>query len=126
MAATVNEMPQDVARRSVGGGRAAVWFSGIALLVTALLVFTNRLVDAARHDLLAYDFRQTFLPAGQALLHGHSPYPDYGYPPLVAFLSVPFALVSRPDIFLTVLLIACVPVALWLLGVRDWRCYAAV
>jgi hypothetical protein len=119
-------MAQDVIRRGVGGGRAAAWLSGTALLVTALLVFTNRLVDAGRHDLLAYDFRQTFLPAAEALLDGHSPYPDYGYPPLVAFLSVPFALVSHPEIFLTVLLIACVPASLWLLGVRDWRCYAAV
>jgi hypothetical protein len=94
--------------------------------MAALVIFTDRLVSAARADLLAYDFRQTFLPAAESLLDGRSPYPEYGYPPLVAFLSVPFALVPSPELVLTALLIACVPLSMWLLGVRDWRCYIAV
>ena len=97
----------------------------IALAVVALSLFVDRLASAARADVLAVDFKQTFLPAGDAILHGHSPYPAYGYPPLVAFLSTPFALLSRPDIAVTTILILSVPLTLWLLDVRDWRCYAA-
>jgi hypothetical protein len=121
----VRGMAQDVSR-GLGGGRAAAWLSSAALLTAALVVFSDRLVSAARSDLLAYDFRQTFLPAAEALLDGRSPYPEYGYPPLVAFLSVPFALLPSPEFVLTAVLIACVPLSLWLLGVRDWRCYVAV
>jgi hypothetical protein len=102
--------------------RAAVWLPGAAL-VALVLVPVDRLVSAARKDLLAYDFRQTFEPAAEALLDGRSPYPEYGYPPLVAFLSVPFALLPSSEVVVTAVMIACVPAALWLLGVRDWRCY---
>src|SRR5205807_5659992 len=76
--------------------------------------------------LLAVVYRQTFLPAAEALIHGHTPYPEYGYPPLVAFLSVPFAIAGHPEVFVTAAMIACLPIALALFGVRDWRCYAAV
>ena len=114
-----------VPRRRLRADNAAAWLPEVVLLVAALLVLSDRLVSATRADLLAVDFRQTFLPAANALLDGRSPYPDYGYPPLVAFLSVPFALLPSPDVVVTGLLLACVPLSLWLLGVRDWRCYAA-
>jgi Glycosyltransferase family 87 len=100
------------------------WLAGAAL-VSLVLVPGDRLYSAASKDILAYDFRQTFLPAAEALLDGSSPYPEYGYPPLVAFLSIPFALVPSPELWLTGLLIGLLPLSLWLLGVRDWRCYAA-
>jgi hypothetical protein len=75
---------------------------------------------------LALDYRLTYLPAGQSLVDGRSPYPEYGYPPLVAFLSAPFALLpGHSELAVALLLTLCVPVALWVLGVRDWRCYAA-
>jgi hypothetical protein len=96
--------------------------SGVVLVALAI-VPAAQLVSAFRKDLLAYDFRQTFLPAAERLLDGNSPYPEYGYPPLVAFLSVPFALLPSPEVVVTVVVLACVPSALWLLGVRDWRCY---
>jgi alpha-1,2-mannosyltransferase len=102
----------------------SAWLSGVAL-VALLLVPLDRLVSAARIDILAIDFRQTFLPAAEALLDGRSPYPEYAYPPLVAFLSVPFALTPSPEVAVTVAIAACVPASLWLLGVRDWRCYVA-
>jgi Glycosyltransferase family 87 len=98
----------------------------VALATVAALLFLDRLISAARADVLAVDFKQTFLPAGDAILHGHSPYPAYGYPPLVAFLSAPFALLSNPGFLVTALLVASVPLSLWLFEVRDWRCYAAV
>jgi Glycosyltransferase family 87 len=111
-------------RRSLADGRAVAWISGAALAATLLLP-ADRLLGAWRGDLLAYDFRQTFLPAAERLLDGSSPYPEYGYPPLVAFLSVPFAILPSPELVVTALLLACVPLSLWLFGVRDWRCYAA-
>lgn len=112
--------------RLPGASSLAVRVSEIALIVGVALFFFDRLFNAARHDLLALDFRQTYLPAAEALVHGHSPYPEYGYPPLVAFLSVPFALLGRPDVLVTIVMIACVPLALWLLDIRDVRCYAAL
>jgi hypothetical protein len=112
--------------RLPGTSSLALRASELALALGAALFFCNRLFNAAHADLLALDFRQTYLPAAQALVHGHSPYPDYGYPPLVAFLSVPFALLGRPDVLVTLVMIACVPLALWLLDIRDLRCYAAL
>jgi len=102
--------------------RTSTWLAGAALVALAF-VPAERLLSAYDHGLLAYDFRQTFLPAAEALVDGNSPYPEYGYPPLVAFLSVPFALVPGAEFIVTGLLIACVPLSLWLFSVRDWRCY---
>src|SRR2546422_433501 len=77
--------------------------------------------------------------AAVAVLHGHSPYPppdpevllkarQLVYPPLVAYLFVPFALlpygVAAPLYF--VLLLAALAGALLVLQVRDWRCYGIV
>ena len=73
-----------------------------------------------------------------ALLHGLSPYDDSRravlasqhlvYPPLTGYLFVPFAVLpTRLAIVLYLLLsIAAVALALRLLEVRDWRCYAVV
>jgi Glycosyltransferase family 87 len=91
--------------------------------VVLLLVPLVGLVKAFRDDILAYDFNQAFLPAAERLLDGDSPYPELGYPPLVAFLSVPFVVAPATDVLVTVAVAACVPASLWLLGVRDWRCY---
>jgi hypothetical protein len=112
-------------RRLPAAAGAATHLPSAALAIVAALLFVDRLASAAHAGVLAVDFRQTFLPAGDAILHGHSPYPEYGYPPLVAFLSAPFALLSHPEAVLTAILVLCVPLTLWLLDVRDWRCYAA-
>src|SRR5207247_616954 len=69
-------------------------------------------------------------PAG---LHGHPPYAfpgaqTYAYPPLLAFLATPlhpFGVAVAATAAMLVLL-AAIAVALWLLGVRDWRCYCLV
>jgi Glycosyltransferase family 87 len=111
-------------RRQLDVRRLAGRLSGVAL-VALLLVPLQKFVWAARDDILAYDFKQAFLPAAEAILDGRSPYPELGYPPLVAFLSVPFVLAPATEILVTVAVAACVPASLWLLGVRDWRCYVA-
>jgi alpha-1,2-mannosyltransferase len=79
-----------------------------------------------------------FRRAGDLVLHGHSPYvaptaallaqnDKFVYPTPFAFLFAPFALLplSVAKASFTVLSIAALAAALRLLGVRDWRCYAA-
>jgi hypothetical protein len=87
------------------------------------------------------DFRVFYIAAG-AVAHGRSPYPEqvalltwaggaqhaYAYPPLFAALTAPFTLLSyhAAAVVWVLLSSAAVGLALWLLGVRDWRCYGAV
>jgi Glycosyltransferase family 87 len=95
-----------------------------ALFAALPVVFTVVMLTWGRLDgLLAYDLVHFELPAAQKLVDGESPYPGYGYPPLVAFALVPLVAVPAVDVVATLLLVACVPAILWLLGVRDWRCY---
>jgi alpha-1,2-mannosyltransferase len=95
------------------------------------------LLHAAGPDYL-WDFRKEFLPAGRAILDGNSPYPhslsalrshaNYVYPPLAALLLSPFTLLPQvlaEGIFVA-LSLAAPALALWLLRVRDWRCYGIV
>jgi hypothetical protein len=74
-----------------------------------------------------------FLSAAGSVLHGHSPYvyradETYAYPPLVAYLSSPFHPLSAgvATLLWTLLSLAAIGAALWLLGLRDWRCYTLV
>jgi hypothetical protein len=76
-------------------------------------------------DLVGIDLEQ-FLRAARSITDGDSPYPAFRYPPLPAFAMVPLSLLPAPNVVFTVILIACVPAALWLFGVRDWRCYGIV
>ncbi len=101
--------------------RLALAIFGFAVLPVLLEV--TLLAHASRDGIFAIDFHQTFLPAANKLAAGHSPYPAYGYPPLVAFLLVPLTFVPSPALVFTIVLALSVPAALWLIGVRDWRCY---
>ena len=79
---------------------------------------------------------EIFRAAAHSAVHGLSPYtaPDpaalahndrFVYPPITALLVAPIAVL--PDIvgrvLILLLTLACVALALRLLGVRDWRCY---
>jgi alpha-1,2-mannosyltransferase len=79
-----------------------------------------------------------FIEAGGKILAGESPYLDvnsigddvgasygYVYPPLLAIVISPLSLLSGPTaaMLFSVVLVACIVGALWLLGVTDWRCY---
>lgn len=87
---------------------------------------------------VAFDFRMAFLPAAHAVVHGHSPFGPatvaalkpgtaFVYPPLAAFLFAPLTVFSNlvASYVVSILLLACAPAILYLLGVRDWRCYGA-
>lgn len=104
---------------------------GLLPVCALLLVFGN-----ARGDGIVTDFENAFYPAADAVLRGSNPYPDaddprladgteYVYPPLTAFATTPFtALPSATAGFVAMaLLITAVFATLWVLRVRDWRCY---
>ncbi|MGH3133093.1 MAG: glycosyltransferase family 87 protein [Gaiellaceae bacterium] len=113
----------------------AAW-RGFILVVVAVVVTTVALLGLEDHA-VAYDLVQVYVPAGERVLEGASPFPTlddpvleqnaaYVYPPLTALLAVP--LTALPDARLAILgvigSLAALFGALWLLGVRDPRCYA--
>lgn len=67
----------------------------------------------------------TMWQAGHDVVTGHSPYP-FVYPAPAAFLMAPFGALpwTAAVVAFTLTLIAGLVLALRLLGVRDWRCYA--
>jgi alpha-1,2-mannosyltransferase len=93
----------------------------------------------AYQDSLAIDFHQSFRPAVEAVLNGDSPYPPpvaesmaqrdaFVYLPLGAFVYAPF--VALPplvaDLVVSGLMILLALASMWILRVRDWRCYGLV
>jgi hypothetical protein len=70
------------------------------------------------------DFR-VFYGAGKTIVAGESPYPDFVYPPPVALLVAPLALLSQETAELVVLALLGVTASatLAIAGVRDWRVY---
>jgi hypothetical protein len=129
---------------------AAVVVLTVALLPVAASVVADRYEnDSVWRNALASvggaqrngDFGYVFLPAGDAVLSGESPYMDpddftgpgvapYAYPPVLAFLIAPVSAlpeqVSRfflPGVIFSLLLVLAIAGGLFLLGVHDWRCY---
>jgi hypothetical protein len=85
---------------------------------------------------IGFDFRGTLWEPARALLDGIPIYPEPTrdnivlgnpavYPPVFILLSVPLALipVTAASWLWFCVLGGCVFAALWILGVRDWRCY---
>ncbi|MBA3402021.1 MAG: DUF2029 domain-containing protein [Actinobacteria bacterium] len=112
----------------------AVVLFGLLPLYALYLVFANAAGDDL--DEKVTDFENAFYPGAEAILRGISPYPapddprlaagtEYVYPPLTALASTPFTELSveAAGFVVMALLIAAVLGTLWLLGVRDWRCY---
>ena len=120
---------------TVDGGRlvATVGFALLAGLALALLYAF--LVAGGTHPRL-YDFH-TFWLAARDYLHGRNPYPAsirgpvgtgdwFVYPAPVAALFAPLAALpySVAVGVMTCVLLGTSAGAFWLVGVRDWRCYA--
>jgi hypothetical protein len=103
---------------------------GVAAAVWAAELYIERLNDfvngvGAPNDL------SIFLHAAGKVLHAASPYAynadkTFAYPPFAAWLVAPLhPLSSSATGFVwTLLSLAMVALALWLLELRDWRCYA--
>lgn len=94
------------------------------------------IISNALNHQLAFDVHYVFVPAAHDVLHGASPYSSvhswavktgipYLYPPLGAYLFAPLTLLPTvaAGVLMTMLVMACVPGTLLLLGVRDWRCH---
>jgi alpha-1,2-mannosyltransferase len=116
--------------RALGQPWELALFLWVPFLFFALVV----LADLRMHGSLG-DW-EIFRSAARSVLHGRSPYPApdpavlgrndrFVYPPITAFLVAPIAVL--PDeagrVLVLFLTLACVLVALRVLGVRDWRCY---
>ena len=105
---------------------------GLLPAVAIFVIFQN----VAVHDGKVTDFENVFLVAAEAVLEGENPYPGpdaavvslgkaFVYPPLTAFAVAPLTFVSTQASALAAmaLLALAVIATLWVLGVRDWRCY---
>lgn len=118
-------------------GRRSPLALGLAL---ALLLATAALLVDVVHGYGGHRYGDfgIFYDAGRAVLRGQSPYPPatvhalahqnrFVYPAFAAVLVAPLSLLPiavAATLWLVCSLI-CVPLALWLCGVRDWRCAAA-
>jgi hypothetical protein len=112
---------------------------GTPILALVAVIWTATFVLIGAVDgLLGWDVRFAYLPAAEAIVHGHSPYPGlhdpiledqkgYVYPPQLALFLVPLTVlpVAAAAFLAAMGSIACVVGTLRIVGVRDWRCYAA-
>jgi hypothetical protein len=95
------------------------------LFVSPVLFETVALGAAWREGNLGIDMRQGLLPPAELIRHGISPFAVAHYPPLIPVFLVPFTFLPSPAVLLALLSALCVPVTLWALDIRDWRCYGA-
>ena len=108
------------------------WELGIFIQVPVIVVIFYLWQILSLHGSMQ-DFH-AFRGAAQDVLAGASPYPrpdaitiaraeQLVYPPVVAFLFAPFAVLPSTVavVLYLVLIAAAVPLAVWALGVRDWR-----
>jgi alpha-1,2-mannosyltransferase len=131
---------QIVGPASVGASRREhlVLVAGIAPLVLLAVISIVTFVDGLNPGSVGFDFRGAYLRAADEILEGESPYPPvegfelasqsaYVYPPLLAFALIPVTVIpvglasALAAVATGVILLS----TLVLLGVRDWRCYAA-
>jgi Glycosyltransferase family 87 len=113
---------------------ATVVLFGVVPAIAILLLFNEAIAD----DAVAFDFR-AFYAAAEAVLRGGDLNPGlddsldaaaspYVYPPLPALLTIPLTPLPFDVAGVIVMagLVAAVPATLWIVGVRDWRCYGLV
>ena len=112
----------------------AVVLFGLLPLYALYLVFVNASGDGL--DEKVTDFENAFYSGAKAILDGANPYPapddpqlaagtEYVYPPLTALVSTPLTVfsVETAGFIVMGLLVVTVLAILWVLGIRDWRCY---
>lgn len=108
-------------------------------LLAALPVVTvvTMFVVARGSDSLSVDFHNELYREAETILRGDNPFPPPGadlsagrnliWPPLAAILVAPLTILppEAADIVMAGLGLLCFALALWLVGVRDWRVYGA-
>jgi hypothetical protein len=112
----------------------AVVAFGVLPAVTLVAMFAIGLGDGS----LADDFHHEIYPQAEEMLAGRNPYPppdfdptvahNFIWPPFVAYVLSPLTFLppGAADLVMVVLGLACFALALWLVGVRDWRVYGVV
>ena len=122
----------------VRGSPRAVRHLGYALVVLVTMVFAFLAVRSAFRDgTIGFDFEGTLWDPAIAIREARSPYPaplvsevEVGnpalYPPLLIFTVVPLTLLALPAAMVVwlALSVAAIAATLYLLEVRDLRCYA--
>lgn len=112
---------------------ATVTVCGALPVLTLVTMFAVGLGD----DSLADDFHHEIYPQAELMLDGENPYPDPSYeprganfiwPPAVVYALSPLTLLppTAADVVMVVFGLACFALALWTVGVRDWRVYGVV
>jgi hypothetical protein len=111
--------------------------SALVLLgILPVLLTTVVIVGSIGHH-FAFDFHSLW-EAARDVRSGHDPYPaatvsalapgeGFVYPPVVAFAALPLGLLpfGVAAAVMVLALVGCTAGTLWLLGVRDWRCFGA-
>ncbi len=134
MTTDVQSIAASPERRSLTWSRVG-WLASIVFFGVLPALLFVLLASDVRGDTIAIDFRQ-FYGAAEAILDGRSPYPPngeptttwggpYPYPPLPALLAIPLTLlpIQVAGALVMALLVVAVFAVLFVLGVRDWRCY---
>lgn len=115
--------------------RRALWIVLCGLLPAVALYYAIGPVG----DTDAVDFHYNYYLAAEAIRAGEDFYPadgfvvrgaddlivDYVYPPLVGLATVPwtFVPIGTAAVLFQIMLVGVFVATLWVLGVRDWRCY---
>jgi Glycosyltransferase family 87 len=110
-----------------------LWGCFLGPAIATVIVVKAQIASGA----YGFDFKATVYDPGRAILEGRSPYPDaalgalvgrptFVYPPLLLWVDVPVAMLpyAAAQVVWRVIEAAGVAWALWLVGVRDPRCYA--
>ncbi|HET6616323.1 MAG TPA: glycosyltransferase 87 family protein [Gemmatimonadota bacterium] len=87
---------------------------------------------------ISADFHHEIYPQAKEMLEGRNPYPppdfdptatyNFIWPPLVAYVLSPLTLLpaGAADVVMVLIGLACFVLALWLVGVRDWRVFGVL
>ena len=106
--------------------------------VLPLLTLFTMLVVGHGDGSFADDFHHEIYPQAEVMLDGRNPYPppdfdptvapNFIWPPVVAFVHAPLTLlpIGAADFVMVFLGLALFALALWLVGVADWRVYGVV
>jgi Glycosyltransferase family 87 len=127
--ATSREAARVLAAPRRGPIAAAVRLGPVLLFAVApAVVVVTMFVVAVTGFPLAWDFRNELYPQAKEILAGDNPYPEALWPPLAALVAMPFTVLrsEAAGVAFAALGLVCIALALWLVGVRDWRVFGVV
>ena len=110
----------------------------VPMILLAFVFFAVTIWSNARGGVLGFDFKGSLWQGGRDVLAGRSPYPPadpgviralgntFVYPPAILLAAVPLALLplAAATALVSLANVAAIALALRIVGVRDWRCYA--